>query len=154
MSHANLPGHVSCILLYTFLSLSSETIRTEAQVRVRGRVQGGDAGGACAQDHPRSRRHDLQEVQARQAGVPGSAQVRPSRGVQADGEYAHAVGSRPQCSGKEECGDDDRAEEAFLLVLRMGHSRQTLRTSIVMSDSVSQYHVSSGCLALRRVTWW
>lgn len=73
----------------------SETLRTEAQVRLCGRLQGGDAGGAREEDYPRPWGHDVQKIPARQACLPRSPEVRAPRGVQAVGEYAYALGSRP-----------------------------------------------------------
>ena len=49
---------------------AEQAVRGEAQVRLRGRPEGGDAARTPAEDHPRPRRHEQQEVPARQARLP------------------------------------------------------------------------------------
>ena len=54
---------------------------------------------ARAQDHQGPRRHVLAQVPPRQAGVPRSVEIRPSRRVQAPGEHANAMGAGSALQG-------------------------------------------------------
>src|SRR4051794_16560667 len=78
-------------------TITAEQIWREAKRRVCGNPEEGHAAGALAENREGHRGRIAEEVQQRQAELSGSLEIHATRGTEALGEYANALGVSKGC---------------------------------------------------------